>query len=1128
MKKYSTLVSSALVALTVLAGIPARADNIVTITPTAATVATVTPRWAIGSNLSGLAYVGGNLSFTGATGTNFYTITGATIPGGGSATGFTSYLPGGTATPQPSVGGSLTADSYSGLTFVAENLSLIGANSFYAIHHRGTTDYLALIQQSVPTASDQKPMSVAGGPLTLGASGYFALTEAADDPGLWGAHLFYYLRTDPVTGHTWFGSMIPALLSGPTDRYDLGLATLHGYTDLAYTSTNVGFGFGASQFYYLRLDPVTQTTFLGRLNPTTGAATDIQNLGGVYRTLTFTTTDVGYGTNNFYSIGRLAQTITFAAIPGHTACDAPFTFVAPTASSGLPVTVVVTSGPATVAGNTVTLTGAAGTVVLTASQAGDSNHVPAPNAVQSFAVVACALTPQTITFAAVADRSLCDGAFTVAPTASSGLTVALAVTSGPATVSGNTVTVTNTGTVTLQATQAGNGTYSSALAVSRTFVVTACPQTITFASINNHTACDAPFTIVAPVATSGLPVTLVVSGPATVSGNTVTLTGTIGTVVITASQAGNSTYAAASNVAQSFVAISCGAPPIPPTPPPTLTAQTITFAPIINHTTCDAPFTFVAPAATSGLPVTLAVSGPATVSGNTVTLTGAVGTVVMTASQAGNSTYSAAPSNTQSFAVGACCVAPVILNSPMIATATLGVPFTFTILASGSPTSYTAFNLPPGLVLNSQTGVISGTPTRATTTFVTLTAVNGTCASPGIYLMIVTSLVACVPPVITNNPLTASGMVGTPFSFTITASGSPTSFAAFNLPAGLVLDSTTGVISGTPTTNDAAATSVARSVTTDAENSLKTARWLGPTFVTLTAINGACTSAPVYLVIDVAPAASSRITAFSARALSGLGDQSLIVGFAVAGNNKNLLVRAIGPTLASFGISNVLADPLLTLLGPAGVIATNDDWQINSTGQNQSSLIAATAAQVGTFALPNGSKDSALLATVNNGVYTTSLFRPNGTTGIVLTEIYDTDLSLSARLMSASARINVTPGDGALIAGLVIAGNAPKTVLVRGIGPTLATFGVTGVLADPQIAVFSGSTQIASNDNWEVGTSTAVQIANATAQVGEFPLPAGSKDAALLITLQPGSYTVIVTGVGNTTGVALVEIYDIQ
>jgi hypothetical protein len=156
------------------------------------------------------------------------------------------------------------------------------------------------------------------------------------------------------------------------------------------------------------------------------------------------------------------------------------------------------------------------------------------------------------------------------------------------------------------------------------------------------------------------------------------------------------------------------------------------------------------------------------------------------------------------------------------------------------------------------------------------------------------------------------------------------------------------------------------------------------------------------------------------------------------------------------------------------------------------------------------------------------MLRPNSTTGVALTEIYDIDTVPGARLTAVAARMNVTLGEGTLIAGFTIAGNAPKTMLIRGVGPTLATFGVTGVLADPQIAVFSGSTQVASNDNWETGASTAAQISAASAQVGEFPLPAGSKDAALLVTLPPGSYTVVVTGVGNTTGVALVEVYDTQ
>jgi len=129
-----------------------------------------------------------------------------------------------------------------------------------------------------------------------------------------------------------------------------------------------------------------------------------------------------------------------------------------------------------------------------------------------------------------------------------------------------------------------------------------------------------------------------------------------------------------------------------------------------------------------------------------------------------------------------------------------------------------------------------------------------------------------------------------------------------------------------------------------------------------------------------------------------------------------------------------------------------------------------------------------------------------------------------------SARINVTAGSGVLIAGLVIGGSESKTVLIRGIGPTLSEFGVAGVLADPQITVFSGSTQIASNANWNNGTgaSSAAQLVSTSAEVGAFPLPSGSKDAALIVTLQPGPYTVQVTSVSGATGVALIEVYDTQ
>lgn len=275
--------------------------------------------------------------------------------------------------------------------------------------------------------------------------------------------------------------------------------------------------------------------------------------------------------------------------------------------------------------------------------------------------------------------------------------------------------------------------------------------------------------------------------------------------------------------------------------------------------------------------------------------------------------------------------------------------------------------------------------------------------------------------------------------------------------------------------------------------------------------------------LTVTPAVS-RIVNFSARALSGPGSESLIMGFVVAGDGKNVLVRGIGPTLASFGVANALPDPLLTLSRDSGVIATNDDWQ---AGADRDAIIATTA-RVGAFALANRGKDSALLATLDHGVHTMSLARSDSTsTGIALAEVYDTDTNSSARLVNVSARMKLSAGENALIVGLVIEGNSPKRLLVRGIGPALAQYGVTGALENPEIAVFSGSTLIASNDNWEESSATVAQTNATFAQVGAFPLPSGGKDAAMVVTLQPGAYTVQVSGLGNSTGIALVEAYEL-
>ena len=144
---------------------------------------------------------------------------------------------------------------------------------------------------------------------------------------------------------------------------------------------------------------------------------------------------------------------------------------------------------------------------------------------------------------------------------------------------------------------------------------------------------------------------------------------------------------------------------------------------------------------------------------------------------------------------------------------------------------------------------------------------------------------------------------------------------------------------------------------------------------------------------------------------------------------------------------------------------------------------------------------------------------------MALAEIYDAAAAGSAaQLLNVSTRGNVGAGAAALIGGFVVAGNTPQRVLVRAIGLTLQSFGVQGALADPRLTVYRDSTIVAENDNWG-GADTAAVLA-AQLAVGAFPLPAGSKDAVLLLTLAPGAYTAQVSGVGAGEGVALVEIYQ--
>lgn len=298
--------------------------------------------------------------------------------------------------------------------------------------------------------------------------------------------------------------------------------------------------------------------------------------------------------------------------------------------------------------------------------------------------------------------------------------------------------------------------------------------------------------------------------------------------------------------------------------------------------------------------------------------------------------------------------------------------------------------------------------------------------------------------------------------------------------------------------------------------------------VTLTSSAGSTDSAVAILTINTGGA--SRLVNVSTRGLVRAGD-ALTPGFVTRGTGtKSLVIRAIGPTLSLFGVSGALSDPRMDVipLGSSTANLSNDDWTVGSTLKN-------AFAAVGAFPLPDaGSKDSAVLATLpatGSSGYTVRISATgNATSGVALAEVYDTEaLTAPVRLVNVSTRGFAGTGADGLTPGFFIDGTAPKSLLIRVVGPGLTQFGVTDVLADPQLSVIPArwSSPVASNNDWGDGGQTSVlQVAFGSA--GAFSLPTGSKDAAVLVRLPPGGYTVQASGVNNTTGTALVEVYDLD
>ncbi|BET65708.1 hypothetical protein ASA1KI_06260 [Opitutales bacterium ASA1] len=278
-------------------------------------------------------------------------------------------------------------------------------------------------------------------------------------------------------------------------------------------------------------------------------------------------------------------------------------------------------------------------------------------------------------------------------------------------------------------------------------------------------------------------------------------------------------------------------------------------------------------------------------------------------------------------------------------------------------------------------------------------------------------------------------------------------------------------------------------------------------------------------VFELIRAFSAWLGNISARAQVGAGADILIPGFVIQGTQpKQVLVRAVGPALAGYGVEGTLVDPVLSVFDGANVlVASNDDW-----GSLAASPALATAfATTGAFELADGSKDAALVLELPPGAYTAQVSGAAGGIGVSLVEVYDVSGDTSdSRLVNISGRARVGIGGDILIPGFVVDGADTRRYLVRAVGPTLADFEVGDVLLDPKLTVFSGPNPVATNDDWNSGNDIAA-IAAATAAVGAFELPPGSKDAVALLELPTGAYTIQVEGVGGTTGVALVEIYEV-
>ncbi len=242
------------------------------------------------------------------------------------------------------------------------------------------------------------------------------------------------------------------------------------------------------------------------------------------------------------------------------------------------------------------------------------------------------------------------------------------------------------------------------------------------------------------------------------------------------------------------------------------------------------------------------------------------------------------------------------------------------------------------------------------------------------------------------------------------------------------------------------------------------------------------------------------------------GDNVLIAGFIItgpAGSTKKVLIRGIGPSLANFGVSGTISDPFLELHNPDGSVVTNDNWKQ-----------APNAADIPPGFAPSNDLESVIYTTLAPGAYTAILKGAHGETGVGLVEVYDFDTASTAKLANIATRGFVNTGDNVMIGGFIIGGTEPAKILVRAIGPSLTQFGLQGALQATTLELHDSNGSVISNEGWRSTQESEIQATTIP--------PSDDNEAAILATLAPGNYTAVVRGKNDTTGIAVVEAYNLQ